>query len=204
MFHYIGTTVSAEFAAPPEELWPIVSDFTRHPELAGSGQVMQIEALTDPPIHTGSRFRAQQRVSGLDYVTISHVIVCKPPYRLAWRIGLPGTPPFAQIWHFELLPFEQGSLVEHGVVLPYVFPQLWPMTALEHSITNGEAQGMVPTLRRLADMAGIEQPKAVDVVLQPSPFTVAMLPLPLFQGSLWIAGGAWLAWRTLARARKAR
>ncbi|NJO84338.1 MAG: hypothetical protein HC828_17200 [Blastochloris sp.] len=96
MLQYMGASVSALIAAKPEAVWAIVSDLRRHPELAGSGQVTKIEMLTPEPIGLGSQFQSAQNLNGFRYPTVSHVVVYEPMRRFTWRIGLPGTPPFAR------------------------------------------------------------------------------------------------------------
>jgi uncharacterized protein YndB with AHSA1/START domain len=200
MLDYIGAMVSTTIAAPPDHLWAIISDVTRHPELAGSGEVMQTELLTPEPLRKGSRFQSRQNVRGLRYTTVSHVVACDPPRRLAWRIGLPGTPPFGQVWQFELIPEGQSTRVEHGVALVYVVPRLWPLTIGTDMVAQGEAQAMRPTLVNLAQGAGAEAPTSFETRLQPPPSAAALLPSPLLQGSLWVAGPALLG-ALLARPR---
>jgi hypothetical protein len=190
MLQYIGATVNASILAPPDVLWSVVSDFSRHPELAGSGEVLQVEPLTEGPLQTGSRFQSQQNVRGLRYTTISHIVVCEPPHRLAWRIGLPGTPPFGQIWQFELTPQGDGTLVEHGVALVYVVPHLWPFTLFTRPVTQGEASAIKPTLVNLAKLVDVAPPDDFSVRLTPPESAAALLPSPLLQGSLWVAGTA--------------
>ncbi len=186
MFDYPGAMVSTVIAATPDMLWPILSDVTRHPELAGSKQVVHVELLTPPPLKPGARFRAQQRMLGLNYVTESHVVAYDPLHRLTWRIGLPGMPPLAQIWQFELIPFAGGTLVEHSVVLPYALPQFWPFTLIARAIARAEIDAMTPTLVNLATLAGVEAPTIFETHRRPPASTVVLLPLPIIQGSLWM------------------
>jgi hypothetical protein len=190
MMQYIGATVRAYIPAPPDMLWPIISDFTRHPELAGSGEVMHIEPLTTGPIQKGSRFESQQNLRGFRYTTVSHIVACEPPNRLAWRIGLPGTPAFGQVWQFVCIPQGAGTQVEHGVALVYVVPHIWPFTLFTRPVTQGEAQAIKPTLVNLAKLASVEPPTDFTIRLSPPESAAALLPPPMLQGSLWLAGTA--------------
>jgi hypothetical protein len=126
----------------------------------------------------------------MQYTTVSHVVVCQPPHRLAWRIGLPGTPAFGQIWQFELMPFGKGTRVEHGVALVYVVPRVWPITIISDMVAQGEADAMLPTLTNLAHAVEADTPTDTETRLQPPASATALLPSPMLQGSLWVAGTA--------------
>jgi uncharacterized protein YndB with AHSA1/START domain len=201
MIQFIGATVSATIPASPDQLWPIISDVTRHPELAGSGEVVQTELLTPGPIRVGARFQSQQNMRGMRYSTVSHVVACEPPHHLAWRIGVPGSPAFGQVWQFELKPQGTGTQVEHGVALVYALPQVPPFTMVNNVVARGEVGAMTPTLVNLAKLAGVEPPTTIDSRLRPPESAVALLPpvLLLAQGGLWAAGGAVLLAQLLAR-----
>lgn len=202
MLQYLGVTVRAVLPATPEALWSIVSDVERHPELAGSGEVVQTELLTPGPLVQGSRFQSRQNMRGMRYRTVSHVVACEPPRRLAWQIGLPGTPPFGQVWQFELTPQEGGTLVEHGVALPYAVLQVRPVTLLTDMGMQNEASTMAPTLRNLARLAGVAAPASVETILRAPPSAAALLPAPIYQGLLWASGGLLLLSRALRRGGK--
>lgn len=195
MINYIGATVSATIQASSAVLWEIVSDVTRHPELAGSGEVVQTELLTPGPLAVGSRFQSQQNMRGFRYTTVSHVVACKPPYHLAWHIGLPGTPPFGQVWQFELSPQGEATYVRHGVALVYALPEVLPFTLVSGSIGQMEANTMVPTLANLAARAGAPPPETIATSTHPPETATALLPSPWIQGGLWMAGGAVLLGR---------
>lgn len=142
--NYLGAFVRAVIPAPAADIWALVSDPTRHPQLAGSGQVVQTEVITEPPFGLGSRFQSEQNVNGIKYTTVSHVVVYEPERRIAWRIGLPGTPAFGQIWHFVLTPQEDGTLVENGVVLPYVLPTIFPFSAAASKLGSSRSMRSAP------------------------------------------------------------
>jgi hypothetical protein len=200
MFNYLGTSVQGYIAAPTSDLWALVSDVTRHPELAGSGQVVQVDLLTpEAPPGPGARFQSQQNINGLHYVTESQIVVYEPPYRIAWRIGLPGTPALGQIWQFVLTPQGEGTLVENGVVLPYVAPYIWPSTLVIEQLMRMEAASIEPTLPRLAELVGAPAPTQMQTQLAPPHNLLPLLPSPLVQGSLWLGGAALLAWLATRR-----
>ena len=54
--------------APREKLFEIVSDVTRHPQMAGSGEVQRVEWMTPLPVRVGSQFKSLQKI-GMEYPT---------------------------------------------------------------------------------------------------------------------------------------
>lgn len=186
--NYLGAFVRAVIPAPAADIWALVSDPTRHPQLAGSGQVVQTEVITEPPFGLGSRFQSEQNVNGIKYTTVSHVVVYEPERRIAWRIGLPGTPAFGQIWHFVLTPQEDGTLVENGVVLPYVLPTIFPFSAAAQQVGQFEINAIRPTLHNIATLLNVSPPVAYDVSTAPPASLTALLPpaallgVPIFLG----------------------
>jgi uncharacterized protein YndB with AHSA1/START domain len=77
--HAVGASVWAQIAAPPERLWAIVSDPTRHPELAGSGEPRETKLLTEGRLKVGSRFESRQKAMGMTYTSQSEVTTARRP-----------------------------------------------------------------------------------------------------------------------------
>ncbi len=154
---YPSVTVTALITASCEELFKLVSDPTRHSNLAGSGEVMNVEWITPPPFGVGSAFKARQCVGWYQYPTRSYVQTYDAPYRFVWLSG-PGfrKPPFGQLWGFHLTPVDaRSTLVSHLMKWPIApVPNLPPFSwlaerGLQHELTN-----MRPTLYKLAKEAG--------------------------------------------------
>ncbi|PDW03583.1 SRPBCC family protein [Candidatus Viridilinea mediisalina] len=201
MFCYLGASVSGVIAAPIESVWGVVSDPTRHPQLAGSGQVRSVEVLGDEPLKVGSIFVAQQEIRGIHYVSTNRMVIWEPPFRVAWRVGTPFAPRGAQIWMFSMLPDREGTRVENGVVLPYVLPSFFPFRLAHDEFGRREHSAIEPTLDNLARMLGVLPPSnLIKNERAPAPLT-ALLPSPLRQGALWAGGGAALLWLLTRRGR---
>ncbi len=199
MFQYMGATVRGIIAAPPADIWAIISDPTRHPEIAGSGQVVEIEVLTPPPMGLGSQFQAKQNMQGVRYQTVSYVVAFEEERRFTWRIGLPGTGPVAQVWEFTLTPHDDGTLVAHSVALPYAIPQIPPFSLASAATANWEIGTMEPTLSNIAQAVGAPAPANVERIPTPAPTVLEVLPSPLIQGGIWMAAGAALVGALLVR-----
>lgn len=181
MIKYSSVTVSGVITAPVEKLFAIVSDVTRHPELAGSREVQQVELITLPPIRAGSGFRARQQIGAFRYPTRSWVQVYDPPHRFTWLSG-PGfrRPPFGQLWGFEFQPQGElsGALVLHSMTVPVPLLNLPPFSWIADAGARHEARNMLPTLDNLARMAGARLIGDVRIVLSPPQSHRALLPIP--------------------------
>ena len=110
--------------APPERVFGIVANIARHPELAGSGEVLRVRLLTAGPVGTGARFEADEDIAvmgrRLRFVSTSEVTAFEPARRLAWRSMPPDSmrPRMRRIeWTFELAPSGGGTRVAHRVVI---------------------------------------------------------------------------------------
>jgi hypothetical protein len=154
-----SVTVIGLITAPCEALFEIVSDPTRHPQIAGSGEVMEVEWITPPPVRVGSGFRSRQCIGWYQYPTRSYVQVYDPPYRFIWLSG-PGfkKPPFGQLWGFDLQPLDaRATLVSHLMRWPLMpVPEIPPFSWLMERGLKHELNNMKPTLYKLAKLANAE------------------------------------------------
>ena len=105
-------TVAAQIyiEAPPERVWPLVSDIHLMPELSAELQgVSWLDGAAAPA--AGRRFagRNANEYRGT-WETISTVIECDEPRRFAWAVGDPGHP--MATWRFTLRPDGAGTVLE--------------------------------------------------------------------------------------------
>ena len=146
---YPSVTVTGLITAPCESLFDIISDPTRHPELAGSGEVMQVRWTTRPPT----------RVGWYQYPSRSVIQIYDRPYRFVWLSG-PGfrKPPFGQLWGFHLAPVDaRSTLVSHLMKWPLLpVPPLPPFDLFARLGVDHELSNMRPTLSKLAKLAGAQ------------------------------------------------
>ena len=112
-----GDVVSVErvIPFPPEAIFALIADPSRHPEIDGSGSVRQ--AKGEPQrLRLGSRFGMSMRL-GIPYGTVNTVVEYEENRRLAWQT-FPHVPLgryFAgRIWRYELEPVEGGTLVRES------------------------------------------------------------------------------------------
>jgi uncharacterized protein YndB with AHSA1/START domain len=200
MMRYMGAAVSAVIAAPVEDVWALVSDPTRHPEIAGTGEVQAVELVGGGPAGLGSVFESRQNMRGARYVTANRVVLWEPPRRFAWRVGIRGAPGTAQIYGFQVTPEAGGTRLENAMVSIYAAPTLFPFSLLHGELGRREAGAMRPTLANIARVLGAPPPADLRERREAPPELAALMPSPLLQGTA-VAG---LAAALLTLALKAR
>ena len=105
-----AVAVQTYIEAPPERVWPLVSDIFLMPGLSGELQeVAWLDGVTGPAL--GCRFagRNANEYRGT-WETVSTVIECDEPRRFAWAVGDPGHP--MATWRFTLRPEGAGTVLE--------------------------------------------------------------------------------------------
>ena len=146
--------------ASPEKIFGIVSDLTRHAELAGSKEVLKIRVLTKGPVGAGTRFEADEdirepKIMKTKFVAQSEVTACDPPKRFAWYSTPPGKPKMRVSWQYALEPRDGGTRVVQSVKarmtnpLVHIFMGV-PMMPM-YALTRGKVvtRGMAQTLENL-------------------------------------------------------
>jgi len=97
--------------APPEAIFALLADPTRHRDIDGSGTVRDAK---NPPqtLALGSRFGMSMKL-GVPYSMVSTVIEFEPNRRIAWQTAPPIGSSLAggRIWRYELEPVEGGTKV---------------------------------------------------------------------------------------------
>ena len=90
--------------APPEEVFALLADPRRHPELDGSGSVRG--GISGPEkLSKGAKFGMRMRMFGLPYVIRNEVVEYDEGRRIAWR------HPGHHVWRWELEPVDGGTKV---------------------------------------------------------------------------------------------
>jgi hypothetical protein len=109
--------------AAPQVVFDIISDPSRHVELAGSGELNTLEQ--DPPGRAGpgTRLHAEETLmladgSSMDVTSDSVVVTCDPPTTFSWIVS-PALPDrFRRVqWWFHLNPEGTATKVTHEVEL---------------------------------------------------------------------------------------
>jgi len=95
--------------APPEQVWPLVSDPGLMPDLSTELQRVEwVDGATGP--QTGARFRGYSSHAAMgEWSTVSVVSQCAAPAVFAWDVGDPDVP--ASSWRFTLEPADGGTRI---------------------------------------------------------------------------------------------
>jgi uncharacterized protein YndB with AHSA1/START domain len=144
-------SVERVIKAPPEAIFAIISDASRHPEIDGSGSVVKTKPGTPQKLTLGTTFGMSMKL-GVPYSMSNTVIEFEPDRRLAWQTTLSG--PLGRfiggrIWRYELSPVDGGTKVT----------ETWDITQDKQGfllkygpVASQTAQGMTKTLKRLAEL----------------------------------------------------
>ena len=146
-----GDIVSVErvIAAPAAELFRIVADADRHPEIDGSGSVVKAKAGTPHELTLGSTFGMSMK-AGVPYSMSNTVIEFEQDRRIAWKTvlsGFIGRYIGGRIWRYEFEPVDGGTLVRES----------WDISQDKQSsflrrgkLPTATADGMTKSLENLA------------------------------------------------------
>lgn len=152
-----SASVERDVAAPPEVLWPLVSDpqvpARFSPELEDA-HVDGGGAATLGAVIVGRNARA-----GRAWTTRSTVVECEPPRRFGWATGDEDHP--TATWTIDIRATQTGAVLRHRVVLHEGLEPLAGAVAREParaaSIVEGRlaelVAGMAATLEGIASLA---------------------------------------------------
>lgn len=115
-----GTEVTVAVPAPPEAVWAIVSDFSLHPALAGSGEILELRQ--SGPLAVGMTFESDLRIGEIGSFTPTCLVnEVDPPRRLGWISRPPLDPDETEAhqievyWAFEITAAPGGCDLHHTV-----------------------------------------------------------------------------------------
>jgi Polyketide cyclase / dehydrase and lipid transport len=149
-----GNVVSVErvIAAPAADLFAIVADANRHPEIDGSGAVVKAKAGTPQLLTLGATFGMSMK-AGVPYSMSNTVIEFEQDRRIAWKTvlsGFLGRYIGGRIWRYEFEPVVGGTLVRES----WDVSQDKQATFLRRGkLPSTTAEGMSKTLEHLATLA---------------------------------------------------
>jgi uncharacterized protein YndB with AHSA1/START domain len=113
-----GNVVSVErvIPAPPETIFDLITDASRHRDFDGSGTVRQVKAGCPERLTAGSTFGMSMHL-GIGYSMTNTVIEFEPNRRIAWQTkpgGFFGKIVAGRIWRYELEPVDGGTRVRES------------------------------------------------------------------------------------------
>jgi uncharacterized membrane protein len=101
--------------APPERVWPLVSDIELMPDMSSELQSVEwLDGATEAAL--GARFVGRSRHEALgEWAATSQIVEFEQGRVFAWAVGDPGQP--AAIWRFRLEPVDGGTELSQWVQL---------------------------------------------------------------------------------------
>ena len=146
-------SVTVHMAAPPERIWPLVSDVTKVGEFSPETfEAEWLDGATGPAV--GARFRGHVRRNGWRwavYWTTCKVVACEPNREFAFQVITLGKP--SSTWRYVLRPDADGTDVTESFQLEDTAPLrlYWWMLGWSRGRTNNE--GMRRTLEGVRAVA---------------------------------------------------
>ena len=98
---------SVEVSATPEEVFDLLADPRRHPELDGSGTLTG-RAVGPDRLSLGARFGVSLHFHGVPYRVTNTVVEFEEGRLIAWRPSEPSKKPPGHLWRWELEPLDHG------------------------------------------------------------------------------------------------
>jgi uncharacterized protein YndB with AHSA1/START domain len=99
--------------APPEAVFDLLADASRHIELDGSGQLRGVTPDVPERLSLGATFGMTMHM-GMGYTMTNTVIEFEENRRIAWKAtiaGFMGRFLGGRIWRYELAPSEVGTTI---------------------------------------------------------------------------------------------
>ncbi|MFB3061484.1 MAG: SRPBCC family protein [Candidatus Binatia bacterium] len=156
-------STEATIKASPQAIFDIVSNPSKHVELAGSGEINKITQEPAGPIGTGTHLAAEETVkmadgSTMDISADSVVVTHDPPNSFSWIVNPAlGEQIRRMQWWFHMSPQGSGTKVVHEVEVDWGNIQNEMLKGLRDNYEQVRAGivrgGMAKTLENLKRMA---------------------------------------------------
>ena len=110
-------SVERVIPAPPEAIFALVADASRHHDLDGSGSVVALRAGAPERLSLGSVFGMSMKI-GIAYSMVNTVVEYDENRRIAWKVeppnGLMAKLSGGRIWRYELEPVDGRTRVRES------------------------------------------------------------------------------------------
>ncbi len=159
------TEATVHVAAPPERLWPLVTDIALIASLSTELQEAEwLDGAEGPAV--GHRFRGRNAHPAIgEWTTVSHVVECAEPHTFAWAVQDPDHPSAS--WRFDLTVREGGTDLRQWAQLgpgpSGLTPVIERMPDKEERIVAGRLKEFRAGIERnLAALRDIAEARPVD------------------------------------------
>ncbi|MEJ7584760.1 MAG: SRPBCC family protein [Acidimicrobiales bacterium] len=154
-------SVTVHMAAPPEQVWRLVSDVTSIGRFSPETfEAEWMDGATAPA--EGARFRGHVRRNGRGpvYWTTCTVVACDPDREFGFAVGVGGKP--VNTWRYRLEPAGAGTDVTESFELSDrpMLRLYWKVAGRARGRTNRD--GMRRTLEGIRSVVESESPAATD------------------------------------------
>jgi uncharacterized protein YndB with AHSA1/START domain len=143
-------TVERVIAAPPEKIFALLADASRHKDFDGSGTVRDAHDDAPKKLSLGSKFGMSMKL-GVPYSMVSTVVEYEENRRIAWqpRPAYPVVNRLAggRIWRYELEPVDGGTRVRESWDISQESMKFVVKPARAKTVKN-----MTATLERLEEL----------------------------------------------------
>jgi len=132
--------------APAAEIFAIVGDPHRHPELDGSGTVRDVDVKGPHRLAVGDKFTVGMKQYGVPYKIVSTVTECQDGTVVEWQ------HPLGHKWRWQLAESSQDgqTVTEVTETFDYSTAKV-PLMITAFGYDKKNADGITATLQRLAD-----------------------------------------------------
>ena len=144
-------TVERVITAPPERIFELLADASKHPLIDGSGTVKGVQDGAPEHLGQGSEFGMSMR-AGVPYSMVNTVVEFDANRRIAWQArpkGLPGRFVGGRIWRYELDPVDGGTRVRESWDISRDRQRLFLRLG---GLPRATKRNMEKTLERIADL----------------------------------------------------
>ena len=142
-----STSVERVIPAPPDRIFDLLADPTRHPDIDGSGTVVGAKEGSRR-LALGDKFGMDMKL-GRAYSMVSTVIEFEENRRIAWQSRPPKGRGGGRIWRYELEPTDGGTRVRETWDMSQETGPLRPLVRLAKGKTQ---KNMKATLERIEQL----------------------------------------------------
>jgi uncharacterized protein YndB with AHSA1/START domain len=146
-------TVERVIAAPPEAIFDVLADPSRHHLIDGSGMLQGPGPAVPPRLTLGATFGMRMKVL-VRYGTVNRVVDLEEGRRIAWRTGpdgFAGRLLAGRVWRYELEPVDAGTRVRESWDITHDHQRL--LQKLGDIYSGKTRRDMERTLDRLSQLA---------------------------------------------------